>query len=288
MGVTEMAVNRIDRRFEALKEKSRKALIPFITAGDPGPDWTVGIMHALVASGADLLELGVPFSDPMADGPVIQAASERAIVSGVSLRTVLEYVARFRREDQATPVILMGYMNPIERYGYEEFSRDAAKAGVDGILMVDCPPEEMGPLQRHLSEYGLYPIYLVAPTTTPERAAAIARAAHGYLYYVSFKGITGADGLQREGIDKPVQALREHSDLPIAVGFGIKDARTAAEVAKVADAVVMGSALVQALAPASSEDEAGSVARRFLAPVRAAMDNGIADDSPGRSGNSEA
>jgi len=288
MGVTEMAVNRIDLRFEALKEKSRKALIPFVTAGDPDPDWTVGIMHALVAAGADLLELGVPFSDPMADGPVIQASSERAIVRGVSLRTVLGFVARFRREDQATPVILMGYMNPLERYGYEEFSRDAAEAGVDGILMVDCPPEEMGPLRRHLSEYGLYPIYLVAPTTTPERAEAIARAAHGYLYYVSFKGITGADGLQRDGIDKPVQALRKNSDLPIAVGFGIKDAQTAAEVAKVADAVVIGSALVQALAPASSEDEAGSVARRFLAPVRAAMDNGIADDLPGRSGNSGA
>lgn len=273
--------NRIDQRFEALAKQSRKALIPFITAGDPHPDLTVPILHELVAAGADLLELGVPFSDPMADGPVIQASSERAIGRGVSLRTVLEMVTQFRLEDKATPIVLMGYMNPMERYGYERFSRDAAGAGVDGVLMVDCPPEEIGPLDHFLSQNGLYPICLLAPTTTAERTEAIARAARGYLYYVSFKGITGADRLQREGIDEPLRAIRKYSAVPIAVGFGIKDAQSAAEVAKAADAVVIGSALVQALATSATEEEAVSSARAFLAPVREAMDNVGAGDFPG-------
>ncbi len=184
--------NRIDSRFEALRKSNRSALIPFMTAGDPDPSWTAAIMHALVSSGADLLELGIPFSDPAADGPVIQAASERAIARGVSLKGILAMIASFREKDTDTPVVLMGYLNPIERYGHAEFAADAAKAGVDGILMVDCPPEEMVHLRGELDTHGIYPICLVAPTTTPERMERIARQARGYIYYVSFKGITGA------------------------------------------------------------------------------------------------
>jgi len=268
--------NRIDQCFQALKGQSRKALIPFVTAGDPDPDWSVTIMHELVSAGADILELGVPFSDPMADGPVIQLASERAIARGVTLRTVLGCVAEFRREDPVTPVVLMGYMNPVERYGYASFARDAAAAGVDGLLMVDCPPEEMDELSGFLAKENIYPICLLAPTTTPERMQSIATGAHGYLYYVSFKGITGADRLQQADIVAPLEEIRKHSDLPVAVGFGIKDAQTAALVGRVADAVVIGSALVQTLAVATSREEAGRLARGFLAPVRAAMDNGAA------------
>lgn len=266
--------NRIDQCFQSLRQESRKALIPFITVGDPHPDWTVSIMHALVSAGADVLELGVPFSDPMADGPVIQEASERAIERGVSLTTVLETVHAFRADDQHTPVVLMGYMNPLERYGHSAFAKDAAKNGVDGILLVDCPPEEMGDMHQLLEQVGIYPICLLAPTTTPERVSLVAGNARGYLYYVSFKGITGADRLDQSGILAPIAEIRRHTDLPVAVGFGIKDARSAAEVARVADAVVIGSALVQTLARASSEKQAAELASGFLAPVRKAMDNG--------------
>jgi len=268
--------NRIDQRFSELRGAARKALIPFITAGDPHPDWSADIMHELVDAGADILELGVPFSDPMADGPVIQEAGERAIAKGVSLRVVLDCVREFRRGDQQTPVVLMGYMNPVERYGHAAFARDAAAAGVDGILLVDCPPEEMGELSPHLAAAGVMQICLVAPTTTPERMELIAREAQGYIYYVSFKGITGADRLDQAGIVEPLKEIRRHTTLPIAVGFGIKGPETAAAVAQVADAVVIGSALVQALAPADSLVIARQNARAFLAPVRAAMDNGQA------------
>jgi tryptophan synthase alpha chain len=268
--------NRIDERFRALRERKRKALIPFITAGDPRPEWTAGIMQALVAAGADVLELGVPFSDPMADGPVIQEASERAIERGVSLRSVLGIVRTFRQADPDTPVVLMGYMNPVERYGYEAFARDAANAGVDGVLTVDCPPEELGALDRCLQGQGVHSIRLVAPTTTAERLGSIARKACGYLYYVSFSGITGADRLDPSGLVTPLAAIRVHTDLPIAVGFGIKGPASAAAVAAVADAVVIGSALVSTLAPAGSAEEASRLARGFLAPVREAMDNGAA------------
>ncbi|MDT8320511.1 MAG: tryptophan synthase subunit alpha, partial [Xanthomonadales bacterium] len=185
--------NRIDIRFEQLGAAGRSALIPFITAGDPQPAWTVGIMHALVAAGADVLELGVPFSDPMADGPVIQAASERAIANGMGLQQVLDMVQRFREGDGETPVVLMGYLNPIERFGYAPFCAAASAAGVDGLLLVDCPPEEMVNLRPAMDAAGVHPICLVAPTTTPQRMAVIGRQARGYLYYVSFKGITGAD-----------------------------------------------------------------------------------------------
>ena len=265
--------NRIDSRFEALATAGRTALIPFITAGDPEPRWTVAIMHALADAGADLLELGVPFSDPAADGPVIQAASERAISRGVSLKHVLEIVAEFRQQDISTPVVLMGYLNPIERYGHAEFARDAARAGVDGILMVDCPPEEMVHLRGQLDEHGIYPICLVAPTTTPERMERIARQANGYIYYVSFKGITGANRLEETSLAEPVSELRSHTDLPLAVGFGIKGPQSAAAVAGLADGVVIGSALIERLAKAQCEKDACSRVADFLAPIRAAMDN---------------
>jgi len=265
--------NRIDRRFATLAEQGRAALIPFVTAGDPDPDWAVDVLHALVEAGADILEIGVPFSDPTADGPVIQQASERAIERGVSLARVLDMVRDFRGSDGDTPVVLMGYLNPIERYGYASFAQDAGAAGVDGILLVDCPPEEMRVLRADLDAHGVLPVCLVAPTTTEARMAAIARQAAGYLYYVSFKGITGANRLDAGALAEPLARLRSHSDLPLAVGFGIKDAASAAAVAGVADGVVIGSALVTALAGQSSRDSACDAARAFLAPVRAAMDN---------------
>ena len=263
----------MDKRFETLSRTGRKALVPFITVGDPDPAWTVDIMHALVRSGADLLELGVPFSDPVADGPVIQLASERAISRGVTLRSVLDTVETFRCQDADTPVILMGYMNPIERYGHASFAGDAARAGVDGVLLVDCPPEEMALLREHLDEHGIYPIHLVAPTTTSERLRIIAEPARGFLYYVSFKGVTGASGLDAAGLCGPIREIRSHSDLPIAVGFGIKTADSAAAIAGLADAVVIGSALVEQVHNAGSRDDACERVKGFLAPIRHAMDN---------------
>ena len=265
--------NRIDTRFETLAGAGRAALIPFVTAGDPDPDWTVSILHALVDAGADLLEIGVPFSDPTADGPVIQVASERAIAKGVNLKQVLDMVRQFRVDDDTTPLVLMGYLNPIERYGYAEFARDAATSGVDGILLVDCPPEEMSILREGLDENGVYPICLIAPTTTEKRMDTIARQAKGYLYYVSFKGITGADRLEESSLVEPVRVLRSHSNLPLAVGFGIKGPDSAAAVAGLADGVVIGSALVEKLAAAKTCEDACAAAGEFLAPIRAAMDN---------------
>lgn len=265
--------NRIDACFVELHRQGRCALIPFITAGDPHPDWTVPIMRALVAAGADVLELGVPFSDPVADGPVIQAASERAIGRGVSLRSVLDTVRQFRRDDAVTPVVLMGYMNPLERYGCAAFVRDAADAGVDGVLLVDCPPEESADLDGLLREHGIHSIFLAAPTTTPERLGLIAGRARGYLYYVSFKGVTGADRLEEARIEGPIAAVRERTELPVAVGFGVKGPDSAAAIARFADGVVIGSALVAALAEAGDVGEAVRLAAGFLAPVRAAMDN---------------
>ncbi len=265
--------NRLDTRFEALSRSGRKALVPFITMGDPDPEWMVDILHALVKSGSDVLELGVPFSDPAADGPVIQMASERAISRGVTLRSVVDAVATFRCRDPDTPVVLMGYLNPIERYGYAAFARDAARAGVDGILTVDCPPEEMKALRDCLDEQGIYPIFLVAPTTTSARLRFIAGQARGYLYYVSFKGITGANSLDRASLAGPLGEIRSCSDLPLAVGFGIKTAEDAAAVADLADAVVIGSALVEQVRNAVSCDDACERVMGFLAPIRHAMDN---------------
>jgi tryptophan synthase alpha chain len=265
--------NRIDRRFKALASTGRTALIPFVTGGYPEPDWTVPVLHALVGAGADVLEIGVPFSDPTADGPVIQVASEHAIARGVSISSIFGMVREFRVGDSETPVVLMGYMNPVERYGHAEFASDAAAAGVDGVLMVDCPPEEMGDLRNFLDQQGIHPICLVAPTTTEARMESIAVQARGYLYYVSFKGITGANRLDAAALAGPLERLRAHSDLPLAVGFGIKDPKSAAAVAGLAEGVVIGSALIEALGEADSADSACQAIVSFLAPIRAAMDN---------------
>lgn len=265
--------NRIDVRFRKLAEQGRAALIPFLTAGDPSPDWMVAMMHRLVEEGADLIELGVPFSDPTADGPVIQAASERAIARHVGMASVLEMVRKFRENDDTTPLILMGYLNPLERFGFEHFATTAADAGVDGLLLVDCPPEEMGELDPYLNQVGLYPIFLVAPTTTADRRRMIGAHARGFIYYVSFKGITGANRLDADALARPLSALRDTTDLPLVVGFGVKDPESAAAVAGSAQGVVIGSALVALLADADSKEETLQRISDFLAPVRQAMDN---------------
>lgn len=264
---------RIGDCFSQARRAGRKVLIPFITAGDPHPDWSVALMHALVEAGADLIELGVPFSDPMADGTVIQLSSERAIEKRVSLEKVLQLVEVFRKDDTSTPVVLMGYMNPVEHYGRTRFPARATEAGVDGLLLVDCPPEERGDLGVAMHESGLDGICLIAPTTTRERVSDISSIASGFIYYVSLKGITGAGKLNASELTGPVSQIREFSDLPVAVGFGIKNAEMALEVAQHADAVVIGSALVEALAETKTQEQACSVAKAFLAPVRESLDN---------------
>ncbi len=268
-------MNRIDRCFGELKSAGRKALIPFITAGDPDFATTLSLMHGLVEAGADILELGVPFSDPMADGPVIQAASERALAGGASLAGVLETVAEFRRHDTTTPVVLMGYLNPIEAMGYATFVDRAAAAGVDGVLMVDMIPEEAADVLPLFHDRDLHPIFLVAPTTGTKRLSRISQVAGGYLYYVSLKGVTGSDAIDVSGIGAKVTEIQSHSPLPVAVGFGIRDAATAAAVAQVADAVVVGSALVARIAEYSGDKR---VLRdhvcELLRTMRQAMDRG--------------
>ena len=263
--------SRIDRRFAQLEAQGRTGLIPFVTAGDPLPEATVALMHALVDAGADLIELGVPFSDPMADGPVIQHASERALARGVGLRVILDWVRAFRTRDSDTPVVLMGYMNPVEIHGAARFGREAVEAGVDGVLLVDCPIEEWQ-AAAPLRAAGLAQILLAAPTTTGGRLAAICAAARGFLYYVSFAGITGADRLGTDAVRERVARLRESATTPVAVGFGIRDAASAAAIGAFADAVVIGSALVERLAGAATEDELRARAHAFLAPIRAALD----------------
>ncbi|MGO2879309.1 MAG: tryptophan synthase subunit alpha [Halomonas sp.] len=266
-------MNRIDQRFSELKQQGRKALIPYITAGDPAPQYTVGFMHALVEAGADVIELGVPFSDPMADGPVIQKACERALKQGTRLVDVLDMVAEFRQADATTPVVLMGYLNPIERIGYEAFAEQAEKVGVDGVLVVDMPPEEADELGPLLKAHNLAAIFLVAPTTSPTRAATICAQGEGYLYYVSLKGVTGAATLNASDVAERLAPLREMTDLPLCVGFGIRDGVTAAEVANVADGVIVGSALVNRIAENVETPEiiAGQL-RSVLAEMRTAMD----------------
>lgn len=237
-------MSRISECFAALKASGRQALIPYIVAGDPEPGITVKAMHAMVAAGADIIELGVPFSDPMADGPVITKAHERALLHKVSLRDVLGMVAEFRQHNARTPVVLMGYLNPVEAMGYVVFAQAAAEAGVDGVLTVDLPPEEAADLTCELRPRGIDPIYLLAPTTTPERIRLITMAASGYVYYVSLKGVTGAATLDVVEVASRLATIRAISDLPIGVGFGIKDASSAAAVAAHADGVVVGSVLV--------------------------------------------
>jgi len=259
--------------FEDLRGRGRTALIPFVTAGDPEPGVTVSLMHAMVDAGADLIELGVPFSDPIADGPVIQRATERALAHKVSLRQVLDMVRRFRQTDQVTPVVLMGYLNPIEVMGYVPFAAAAREAGVDGALVVDVPPEEGHDLVSALKAEGLDLVYLLAPTSTPDRIAAIGAAASGFVYYVSVKGVTGAGHLDVAEVARHLTPIRERINLPLGVGFGIKDPETAAAVARVADAVIVGSAIVARIEQFAQTPQAISqVVGDFLRTLRAAMD----------------
>ncbi|KFN49752.1 tryptophan synthase subunit alpha [Arenimonas composti] len=265
-------MNRIDQKLQSLKKSRRPALVPFVTAGDPSLAATVPVLHALVAAGADVLELGVPFSDPMADGPVIQRSSERAIARGAGLRRVLAMVAEFRRDDADTPVVLMGYLNPVEIIGVEAFARAAADAGVDGVLLVDLPAEEAGPTRVALNAAGLQLVPLVAPTTSDARLAQVARDAQGYVYYVSFAGVTGAAGLDVAAVGARVASVRAQVRVPVLVGFGIRDAASAAALAPQADGVVVGSALVAAIAEAAGAEEAAQRAAAFLRPLREALD----------------
>lgn len=266
-------MSRIADKFSQLKQAEKRALIPFITAGDPLPGITVDLMHDLVAAGADIIELGVPFSDPMADGPVIQRASERALEYHVSLQDVIGMVERFREIDSDTPVVLMGYLNPIEIMGYASFAERAAQAGVDGVLVVDIPPEEGGDLLQALRARGLDQIYLVAPTSTPERIRRICDAASGFVYYVSVKGVTGASHLEMGAVEEKLRTIRASTDLPVGVGFGIKSAETAAAVSRVADAVVVGSAIVSRVEALAEEPEKiGAALREIISDMRLAMD----------------
>ncbi|WP_006788037.1 tryptophan synthase subunit alpha [Thiorhodospira sibirica] len=266
-------MSRIATRFVALQERSRKALIPYITAGDPHLDVTLALMHDMVKAGADLLELGVPFSDPMADGPVIQQACERALKHGVSLRDVLGLVRRFRRDDQDTPVVLMGYLNPIEAIGYETLAKEASEAGVDGLLTVDLPPEESREFLAALRPYAIDPIFLLAPNSEAARTQRICELASGFVYYVSLKGVTGSKSLDIPAVAEKLQQIRQHTRLPLGVGFGIRDAQTAAAVAQVADAVIVGSTLVSILAEHGSQPElARHKVSELLAQMRQAID----------------
>lgn len=262
---------RIEARFSALRGQNRTALIPFITAGDPIPGATVELMHALVDGGADLIELGMPFSDPMADGPVIQHADERALRNKVGISDILGWARAFREGNSETPLVLMGYLNPIEIHGLERFAREAADAGVDGVLVVDCPIEEDATLQP-LRDAGLQRILLTAPTTSDARLARAIDMAEGYLYYVSFAGITGAAKLSAQDIAQRVDAIRRRAMVPVAVGFGIDGAASAKAVAAFADAVVIGSALVGTLADATDANDACHRAAAFLASIRTALD----------------
>lgn len=264
-------MSRIAATFSALQNARRKALIPFITAGDPNPQLTVPLMHELVASGADILELGVPFSDPMADGPTIQRASERALKHQVSLRNVLSMVAAFRQTNTLTPVVLMGYGNPIEAMGWETFARACAEAGVDGALTVDFPPEESHEAFAHLNQHAIDPIFLLAPTTRDERIKAVAKLARGYVYYVSLKGVTGAGNLDLSAIEQKLPQIRQHINLPVGVGFGIRDAATAQAVARLCDGVVVGSRIVQEIEN-SPENEVVANVGRLVRELRAALD----------------
>ncbi|MDH5446432.1 MAG: tryptophan synthase subunit alpha [Gammaproteobacteria bacterium] len=266
-------MSRISTRFGALQTKGRKALIPYVTAGDPQPSVTVSLMHAMVSAGADILELGVPFSDPMAEGPVIQKAMERALEHHVSLKDVLGMVAEFRQHDTETPVLLMGYLNPVEVMGYASFAERAAKAGVDGVLLVDLPPEEAEALIVELKKTGLDIVFLVSPTTKDERIAKIAQLSSGFIYYVSLKGVTGAGHLDTEEVAERVNRIKSHSKIPVGVGFGIKDAESAARVAKVADAVVVGSALVKKVEEhAGDADKIQEAISALLREIREGID----------------
>ncbi len=266
-------MNRINLTLQSLREKRRKALVTYIVSGDPSPGATVAAMHALVDAGADIIELGVPFSDPMAEGPVIQRGHERALAQGASLRKTLAYVSEFRARDANTPVVLMGYANPVERMGYKHFAQLAKEAGVDGLLTVDLPLEEGGELDTCLQEAGLENIFLVAPTTSSARIKDICEAARGFVYCVSFKGVTGADRLDVEAIAENLAGVKSVAKTPVLVGFGIKDAASAKQIGKLSDGVVVGSALVNAMAQNSGNlDAIIHALASIIQPMRHALD----------------
>ncbi|SFB78271.1 tryptophan synthase, alpha chain [Polaromonas sp. OV174] len=272
-------MSRIAATFSQLKSQGRKALIPYVTAGFPFADVTPELMHAMVAGGADVIELGVPFSDPSADGPVIQQAGEKALANGIGLAKVLDIVRAFRSQDNTTPVVLMGYANPVERYdikhrqasGDSAFVRDAAAAGVDGMLIVDYPPEECVEFAARLRAHGMDLIFLLAPTSTDSRMAQVAEVASGYVYYVSLKGVTGSGALDVEAVEAMLPRIRQHVKVPVGVGFGIRDAVTAKAISKVADAVVIGSKIIQ-LIENQPRDKVAAVAHDFLKEIRTALD----------------
>lgn len=266
-------MSRLGGKFESLKSQQRTALIPFITAGDPTPGFTVPAMHAMVKAGADIIELGVPFSDPMADGPVIQKASERALAQKMSLRKVLSIVKEFRQTDSETPIVLMGYLNPIEAMGYAHFVSESAAVGVDGVLTVDLPPEESAEFIPLLLQSAIDPIYLLAPNSTEERIRKMGQLGSGYLYYVALKGVTGAGNLDLGDVSRKLQEIRALTSLPIGVGFGVKNAETAAAIGSLADAVVVGSALVSKIeSNTQNPDQALAEIVELLQSMRAALD----------------
>lgn len=282
------SAGRIAKRFEQLAGQGRRALIPYVTAGFPFADITPSLMHAMVESGADVIELGVPFSDPMADGPVIQQAGEAALAMGVGMKQVLGMVAEFRRQDAHTPVVLMGYANPVERYdllhGAGRFIEDAATAGVDGLLVVDYPPEECEQFAQDLRARGIDLIFLLAPTSTDERMAQVGRIASGYVYYVSLKGVTGAGHLDTEAVGRMIPRIRQHVHLPVGVGFGIRDERSAQAVGQAADAIVIGTRIIQLMSERPREEVIPAVSS-FLAGIRNALDAlpaNIAKNAAGR------
>lgn len=267
-------MSRLAAKFEQLKRDNRKALIPFITAGDPNPEFTVPMMHAMVEAGVDVIELGVPFSDPMADGPVIQRASERALEHHTGLSKVLEMVAEFRKTDQDTPVVLMGYLNPIEIMGYEIFAQKAQQADIDGVLTVDLPPEESEDCIELFKDHGIDQIFLLAPNSTAERVKKMNAIGRGYLYYVSLKGVTGAGHLNTDDVKEKLTMIRENTALPIGVGFGVKDAQTAKTVANISDGVVVGSALISKIeANLDNPEQAKQEIIELLQSMRQAMDS---------------
>ncbi|MES2925423.1 tryptophan synthase alpha chain [Acidovorax sp. 93] len=268
-------MSRIASTFSALQAQGRKALIPYVTAGFPFADITPALMHGMVEAGADVIELGVPFSDPMADGPVIQKAGEKALSLGIGMVQVLDHVREFRKRNSTTPVVLMGYANPVERYdqkhGAGAFVRDAAAAGVDGVLIVDYPPEECEAFAASLREHGMDLIFLLAPTSTDERMAQVARVASGYVYYVSLKGVTGSGALDTSAVEQMLPRIRQHVTIPVGVGFGIRDAATAQAIGKVADAVVIGSRIIQ-LIEDQEHAKVVPITIDFLRGIRKAMD----------------
>ena len=250
-----MGASRISHCFKQLKQRNQKALIPYVTAGDPEKELTVQLLHSLVETGADLIELGVPFSDPIADGPVIQRASERALAQGVNLEQCLDIVKEFRVDNQNTPVVLMGYMNPIENYGWTKFARKADNVGVDGVLLVDCPPEESSRFLGELRRFGIDCIFLVAPTTPKQRLEKIITEASGYVYYVSLRGVTGANNINSKDVSSKLNTIKEVTSLPVVVGFGISSKKSVSEIAKTsADGIVVGSALIKAMEQAKEKD----------------------------------